>query len=92
MFMEKVSNTSVDHIYDLAIKNGVTGGKILGAGGGGGFILLFVKPEYRDRLKQALNFLLYVPFRFDTLGSQIIYHSEAEREYEDTVWNNINNR
>ena len=26
---EKVSNTSVDHIYDLAIKNGVTGGKIL---------------------------------------------------------------
>jgi len=73
---DKVSNTFIDHIYEIAEKNGVIGGKILGAGGGG-FILLFVKPEYRDRLKEALNFLLHVPFRFDTLGSQIIYYSES---------------
>lgn len=87
---DRVSNTFVDQIYEIAKKNGVTGGKILGAGGGG-FILLFVKPEYRDRLKQALD-LLYVPFRFDTLGSQIIYCNESEVEHEDTVWNNICNR
>jgi D-glycero-alpha-D-manno-heptose-7-phosphate kinase len=73
---DKVSNTFIDNIYEIALKNGVTGGKILGAGGGG-FILLFVRPEYRDRLKEALDFLLYVPFRFDTLGSQIIFCSES---------------
>ena len=73
---DKVSNTFIDHIYEIAIKNGVAGGKLLGAGGGG-FILLFIKPEYRDRLKEALDFLIHVPFRFDTLGSQIIYQSES---------------
>jgi D-glycero-alpha-D-manno-heptose-7-phosphate kinase len=73
---DKVSNTFIDHIYEIAIKNGVAGGKLLGAGGGG-FILFFVKPEYRDRLKEALDFLIHVPFRFDTLGSQIIYQSES---------------
>lgn len=71
---DKVSNEVVDHIYAIAMQNGATGGKILGAGGGG-FILLFVKPEDRQRLKEALDFLLHVPFRFDTSGSQIIYQS-----------------
>ena len=88
---DKVSNTFVDHIYEIGIKNGVSGGKILGAGGGG-FILLFVKPEYQDRLKKALDFLVHVSLRFDTLGSQIIYRNEVEWEHEDTVWNNIGNR
>jgi D-glycero-alpha-D-manno-heptose-7-phosphate kinase len=72
---DKVSNTFVDHVYEIARKNGAIGGKILGAGGGG-FILFFVKPEYRDRLKEALGFILHVPFRFETSGSQIIYYSD----------------
>lgn len=70
-----VSNNFIDHIYEIAIKNGAIGGKILGAGGGG-FVLFFVKPEDRGNLKEALDFLLHVPFRFDTSGSQIIYYSE----------------
>jgi D-glycero-alpha-D-manno-heptose-7-phosphate kinase len=57
------------------MKNGAIGGKILGAGGGG-FILFFVPPEDREKVKLALNFLLHVPFRFDTLGSQIVYYTE----------------
>ncbi len=72
----KVSNSFIDHIYDIAMRNGAIGGKILGAGGGG-FILFFIKPEDREKLIKALDFLLYVPFRFDTLGSQIIYYSGA---------------
>lgn len=73
---DKVSNSHIDGIYNTAMKNGAIGGKILGAGGGG-FILFFVKPGERERLKNALNSLLYVPFNFDTLGSQIIYYSES---------------
>jgi D-glycero-alpha-D-manno-heptose-7-phosphate kinase len=71
----KVSNPYIDTIYYTAKKNGAIGGKILGAGGGG-FILFFVKPEKREKLKEALHFLLHVPFRFDTLGSQVIYYTE----------------
>jgi D-glycero-alpha-D-manno-heptose-7-phosphate kinase len=71
----KVSNDYIDSIYEIARKAGALGGKILGAGGGG-FILFYVKPESRDSVKKALQKLLYVPFRFDTLGSQVIYYSE----------------
>lgn len=73
---DKVSNSFIDHIYEIAMKNGAVGGKILGAGGGG-FILFFVKPEDREMLRKALDFLLHVPFRFDSLGSQIIYYGES---------------
>jgi len=71
---DKVSTNYIDYIYDIATKNGAISGKVLGAGGGG-FILFFVRPEDRDRLKEALGFLLHVPFRFDFLGSQIIYYT-----------------
>jgi len=72
----KVSNACIDDIYIKAIKAGAMGGKILGAGGGG-FILFFVNPEDRPRLAKALRSLLYVPFHFDTTGSQIIYYSQS---------------
>ncbi len=69
----KVSNSFLDHVYEIAKKNGAIGGKALGAGGGG-FILFFVKPEHKQRLIEALNFLLHVPFKFENFGSQIIYY------------------
>ena len=72
-----VSTDIIDDIYDTAINNGAIGGKILGAGRGG-FIMFFVKPEDQERLKIALSSLLYVPFRFDTTGSQIIFYSRSE--------------
>jgi D-glycero-alpha-D-manno-heptose-7-phosphate kinase len=72
----QVSTSNIDTIYDMAIKSGALGGKLLGAGGGG-FILFYVKPERRDKVKQKLAHLLNVPFRFDSLGSQIIYYREG---------------
>jgi D-glycero-alpha-D-manno-heptose-7-phosphate kinase len=72
----QVSTSNIDAIYDAALKSGALGGKLLGAGGGG-FILFYAKPEQRERLKQKLSHLLNVPFRFDSLGSQIIYYREG---------------
>jgi len=69
----KISTPLIDEIYEAAIRAGATGGKLLGAGGGG-FVLFFVKPELQPQVRRALSKLLYVPFRFDTLGSQIIYY------------------
>ncbi|MDD2898659.1 MAG: kinase, partial [Desulfuromonadaceae bacterium] len=72
---KKVSTDTIDEIYAKGMKSGALGGKILGAGGGG-FILFYVRPEDRERLRQGLSPLLHVPFRFDTLGSQVIYFTE----------------
>jgi D-glycero-alpha-D-manno-heptose-7-phosphate kinase len=71
-----VSTDIIDDIYDTAMNKGAIGGKILGAGRGG-FMLFFVKPEDQGRLKIALSNLLYVPFKLDTTGSQIIFYSRS---------------
>lgn len=62
----------VDEIYARARANGAIGGKLLGAGGGG-FMLFFAKPENHLKLMQALEDLLWVPFEFETAGSNIIF-------------------
>lgn len=70
----KITMPTIDKIYNKALKAGALGGKILGAGGGG-FILFFVEPEYQQKIQEKMKNLLYVPFRFDNIGSQIIYYS-----------------
>ncbi|MBP7652788.1 kinase [Candidatus Dependentiae bacterium] len=76
---DKVSTTFIDNIYEKGMKNGALGGKILGAGGGG-FILFFVPEENRNRIMEALKDLLYIPFNFESMGSQIIYYKGSEIE------------
>lgn len=68
----KISNGTIDAIYDLALKSGALGGKLLGAGGGG-FLLFYVPLEKQAEVKEKLKKMLYVPFRFEDYGSQIIY-------------------
>ncbi len=70
----KVSNENIDQIYETAICAGALGGKICGAGGGG-FILFFVPSGRKSNVMEALKKLLLVPFRFESLGSHIIYYS-----------------
>lgn len=67
---DKVSTSDIDQIYETAIKAGATGGKLLGAGGGG-FMLFFVKPELQARVREALGHLVHVPFRFENGGSRV---------------------
>jgi len=69
----KISTSCIDDIYNTAINSGAIGGKLLGAGGGG-FMLFFVEPEKQERLKVKLEKLLYVPFRFEDMGSQVIFY------------------
>lgn len=71
----KITNPYLDNIYEAGVRAGALGGKLLGAGGGG-FILFFAKPETQENIKKKLKNLLYVPFQFDHLGSQIIYYAQ----------------
>ncbi len=73
----KVSSSEIDEMYSRGLKAGALGGKLLGAGGGG-FMLFHVSQERQQAVKDALRDLLYVPVRFDHLGSQIIYYSHEE--------------
>jgi D-glycero-alpha-D-manno-heptose-7-phosphate kinase len=68
-----VSNPTVDELYETARRAGAMGGKLLGAGGGG-FLLLFVRPEDRARVREALSSFVNVPFRFETSGSRIVLY------------------
>lgn len=70
---EAVSDERVDTLYELGMKNGAIGGKLLGAGGGG-FMLFFVPPEKKPGLVKALGGYVNVPFAFDNTGSQVIYY------------------
>jgi len=67
----------MEEIYDAAMDAGAKGGKLLGAGGGG-FMLLFVKPELHGKVLEKLDGLVHVPFRFENKGSQIIYQTPDE--------------
>lgn len=70
-----VTTPYIDYLYEKALAAGASGGKILGAGGGG-FLLFFVKPEFRPKVQENLNGLLQVPFEFESDGTQIIYCGE----------------
>ncbi len=80
----QVSNSHIDQIYELAMANGALGGKLLGAGGGG-FMLLFVPPERQERVRECLKKLIYVPFRFEFSGSQVIYFDPREEYYTEEM-------
>ncbi len=65
----KMSNPQIDKWYDLAIKNGALGGKVMGAGGGG-FMLFCVENGKRKNLRKTLENagMRYMDFKFDWEG------------------------
>lgn len=69
---DSISGGYLDELYEVAIENGALAGKLLGAGYGG--FMLFVAPQSQhSRIKAALPKQLFVPFRFESNGSSIIY-------------------
>jgi D-glycero-alpha-D-manno-heptose-7-phosphate kinase len=77
---DSISNSDVDSLYSEARSSGAVGGKLIGAGGGG-FFLLFVPPSKQQSVRDRLNMLIQVPFKFDFSGSQIIF-CDREQDYE----------
>lgn len=75
----QISTGTIDDLYDRGIKAGALGGKLLGAGGGG-FLLFYVEEDKREAVHQAMEDLLYVPFRFENSGTRVIYYTPEEYE------------
>jgi D-glycero-alpha-D-manno-heptose-7-phosphate kinase len=69
----QISDDEIDGIYKNALAAGALGGKIAGAGGGG-FLLLYVLPEYQNQVRQALSNLFELPFMTERDGSKGIFN------------------
>ena len=69
----KISDPYIDEAYDIALKNGALGGKVVGAGGGG-FLLLYC-PDKKLKLIEALRKFGLNPtwFSFEFEGAKKIY-------------------
>ena len=66
-----ITNSEINEIYRIAIKNGAKGGKLVGAGGGG-FLLFYASDKDRLRSKMKELNLEEVRFKFDFEGTKVI--------------------
>ena len=67
-----MSSAQIDEWYDLGLKHGATGGKLVGAGGGG-FLLFYAhdRPRLRSAMRNAG--LEEVRIRFDFEGTKVLF-------------------
>jgi D-glycero-alpha-D-manno-heptose-7-phosphate kinase len=80
---QKISNASIDEIYQAGLGAGALGGKLLGAGGGG-FMLFYVWPEQRAAVRARLKNLLCVSIKFSNHGSRVVVY-EPDEVYDESL-------
>lgn len=68
-----ITTSNIDKLYDKGIEAGALGGKLLGAGGGG-FLVFYVQPDKQQNVKEAMNDLMYIPFKFENEGASVIHY------------------
>jgi D-glycero-alpha-D-manno-heptose-7-phosphate kinase len=69
-----MSNPRIDEWYDLAMKHGAVGGKLVGAGGGG-FLMFLAKDRTELRRTMTIAGLEEVRFKFDFEGTKVVTSS-----------------
>lgn len=69
-----VTTDNIDDLYEKGVSAGALGGKLLGAGGGG-FLVFYVQSDRREAVMEAMKDLLYVPFKFEDGGTQVIHYT-----------------
>lgn len=69
-----MSNNKINEWYEIAMKNGALGGKLIGAGGGG-FLMFYADDNMKLRHALAHEGLKEVRFKFDFEGSKVVAQS-----------------
>ena len=74
MISDQMSDSSLDRTYDFARSIGATGGKLIGAGGGG-YWMFQVPAEKRSAFRSRIGAagLVELPWRFEFHGCSVIY-------------------
>jgi D-glycero-alpha-D-manno-heptose-7-phosphate kinase len=67
-----ISDPQIDEWYERARKAGASGGKILGAGGGG-FLMVLCDPRHQDGVRAELSDMRAIPVSLENFGSRIIF-------------------
>lgn len=75
-----LSTPLIDEIYAAAMGAGASGGKLLGAGGGG-FMLFIVEPDRQQAVRAALKDLVAVKIAIDNVGSKIVVYEPSGLEF-----------
>jgi D-glycero-alpha-D-manno-heptose-7-phosphate kinase len=68
----EMSNPRIDEWYELGLKSGALGGKLVGAGGGG-FLMFYAEDHRRLRSAMARAGLEETRFRFDFEGTKVLF-------------------
>src|SRR5262249_14851095 len=84
----KMTDSTIDEHYEAARKAGAIGGKLMGAGGGG-FFMLYTRPQDKRRVIEAMaaRGLRQLRFRFDVDGAGIVanlHRSASKMAASDT--------
>lgn len=66
-----ITNDRINRWYELALKNGALGGKLIGAGGGG-FLMFYADNHKKLRHAMMKEGLQELRFRFDFEGSKVV--------------------
>lgn len=69
-----ISNSFIDDIYKEGLSCGATGGKLLGAGGGGFIIFHAPTNAIRAKIRTRFSKLREVPFKLEQSGSSVIFN------------------
>jgi D-glycero-alpha-D-manno-heptose-7-phosphate kinase len=69
-----MSNPQIDNWYDVAMKNGALGGKLIGAGGRG-FLMFYTEDKRRLRHAMTEAGMTEVRFKFDFEGTKLLTQS-----------------
>ena len=74
---EFMTNSSINRLYEKLKKNGATGGKIIGAGGGG-FLMTYVPKKNHKIIKKFFkkNKIDILNWKFHNKGSEIIFSDD----------------
>ncbi len=69
----RISSPRIDQLYQAARRQGASGGKITGAGGGG-FLLLYCEETYQEAVRRAMiaEGVQQMAFAFDWQGAQVV--------------------
>jgi D-glycero-alpha-D-manno-heptose-7-phosphate kinase len=85
-FSSKITSPTIDAWYELARAKGALGGKITGAGGGG-FLMLYCRPEHQLAVTHALEAggLRRMDFRLEHGGAKVLMNAALKLQYDRGV-------
>ncbi len=80
---DEITNGRINKIYELAVAKGAMGAKLIGAGGGGYFLLYCNEKSKREQIRNAMRQegLEELHYRFDFTGTTILVNDAVDARH-----------